>query len=59
MTASPAPAADRTTGPTLAVAARIAWRNADRCIGRLYWQALRTRDLRAVTDPHEVHPLPR
>ncbi|MEV7969085.1 nitric oxide synthase oxygenase [Sphaerisporangium sp. NPDC088356] len=28
--------------------ARVAWRNNNRCIGRLYWQSLRVRDLRSV-----------
>ncbi|HYU04008.1 MAG TPA: nitric oxide synthase oxygenase, partial [Jatrophihabitantaceae bacterium] len=30
--------------------ARVAWRNSARCIGRLYWNSLRVRDLRAVGD---------
>jgi nitric-oxide synthase, bacterial len=30
--------------------ARVAWRNSARCIGRLYWNSLRVRDLRAVAD---------
>lgn len=45
---------DVTTEPTLRLAAQHAWRQADRCIGRLYWQSLRTRDRRAVLDPEEV-----
>ncbi|MFC7616053.1 nitric oxide synthase oxygenase [Actinokineospora soli] len=36
------------TSAELAFGARIAWRNSARCIGRLYWQSLRVRDLRAV-----------
>ena len=34
----------------LAFAARVAWRNQARCIGRLYWRSLRVRDCRAVTN---------
>jgi nitric-oxide synthase len=34
--------------------ARVAWRNSARCIGRLYWQSLRVRDLRAVHDADRV-----
>src|SRR5437879_5244852 len=26
--------------------ARVAWRNSNRCIGRLYWETLRLRDMR-------------
>jgi nitric-oxide synthase len=31
-------------------AARVSWRNADRCVGRFYWNGLRVRDRRHVTD---------
>ncbi len=34
--------------------ARVAWRNSARCIGRLYWNSLRVRDLRAVGDADGV-----
>ncbi len=34
--------------------ARVAWRNSARCIGRLYWNSLRVRDLRAVADADGV-----
>jgi nitric-oxide synthase len=34
--------------------ARVAWRNASRCIGRLYWRGLRVRDRRSVRDPQAV-----
>jgi nitric-oxide synthase, bacterial len=34
--------------------ARVAWRNASRCIGRLYWRSLVIRDLRNVSRPDEV-----
>jgi nitric-oxide synthase, bacterial len=32
----------------LASAARVAWRNAERCIGRLYWRGLLVRDRRSL-----------
>ncbi|NUR29967.1 MAG: nitric oxide synthase oxygenase [Catenulispora sp.] len=34
--------------------ARMAWRNASRCIGRLYWNSLVVRDLRGVTTVDET-----
>lgn len=34
--------------------ARMAWRNSNRCIGRLYWKSLVVRDHRTVTDPDQV-----
>jgi nitric-oxide synthase len=42
------------TGPELEFGARVAWRNAARCIGRLYWRSLRVRDRRHVRAPAEV-----
>ena len=38
----------RHTMQELVFGARVAWRNANRCIGRLYWRSLRVRDLRDV-----------
>ena len=38
----------RHTGAELTFAARVAWRNSSRCIGRLYWRSLRVRDRRQV-----------
>lgn len=38
----------------LTFGARVAWRNAARCIGRLYWNSLRVRDRRSVTAPGRV-----
>jgi nitric-oxide synthase, bacterial len=38
----------------LVFGARVAWRNAARCIGRLYWNSLKVRDRRDVTAPAEV-----
>lgn len=35
----------------LEFAARVAWRNANRCIGRLYWPGLFFRDLRHINNP--------
>jgi nitric-oxide synthase len=39
------------TPDELTFGARIAWRNASRCIGRLYWRSLLVRDLREVRTP--------
>ncbi|WP_433209461.1 nitric oxide synthase oxygenase [Dactylosporangium sp. CS-047395] len=39
----------------LVFGARVAWRNASRCIGRLYWRSLVVRDLRKVTTVAEIH----
>jgi nitric-oxide synthase len=41
----------RKTADELAFAARLAWRNAGRCVGRLHWQALHLRDCRHLDDP--------
>jgi nitric-oxide synthase len=38
----------------LAFAARVAWRNSSRCIGRLYWRTLRVRDRRQISAPGQV-----
>ncbi|MGW2182484.1 nitric oxide synthase oxygenase [Streptomyces sp. NPDC001732] len=43
------------TPEELTFGARVAWRNASRCIGRLYWNSLNVRDLRRVTSPDEIH----
>ncbi|MFB9903083.1 nitric oxide synthase oxygenase [Allokutzneria oryzae] len=42
------------TTAELSFGARVAWRNAARCIGRLYWRSLRVRDMRAVRGATEV-----
>jgi nitric-oxide synthase len=39
----------RKTPEELGYAARLAWRNATRCVGRLYWEGLALRDFRHVT----------
>ncbi|MGO8957330.1 MAG: nitric oxide synthase oxygenase [Streptosporangiaceae bacterium] len=44
----------RHTRPELEFAARVAWRNSSRCIGRLYWRSLRVRDRRHVSSATEV-----
>jgi nitric-oxide synthase, bacterial len=42
------------TADELEYGARVAWRNSNRCIGRLYWESLRLRDMRHVTTEEEV-----
>lgn len=42
------------TPDELAFAARIAWRNAERCVGRLYWKGLHLRDCRHLTTAQEM-----
>jgi len=42
------------TKAELTFGARVAWRNAARCIGRLYWNGLSVRDHRHVSEPAEV-----
>jgi nitric-oxide synthase len=44
----------RHTLDELTFGARVAWRNSARCIGRLYWNSLRVRDRRHVTEPAQV-----
>jgi nitric-oxide synthase, bacterial len=44
----------RHTPPELEFAARVAWRNSSRCIGRLYWRTLRVRDRRQVSAPDQI-----
>lgn len=34
--------------------ARVAWRNSNRCIGRLFWQSLEVRDARSLHKPDEI-----
>ncbi len=38
----------------LCYAAKLAWRNAERCIGRLYWQGLHLRDCRHLKEPADI-----
>jgi nitric-oxide synthase len=42
------------TTAELTFAARVAWRNSSRCIGRLYWRSLRVRDRRQVGSATDV-----
>jgi nitric-oxide synthase len=42
------------TGEELEFGARVAWRNANRCIGRLYWNSLRIRDRRHISTPEGI-----
>lgn len=42
------------TPEELAFGAQVAWRNAARCIGRLYWNNLTVRDLRHVQNPDDI-----
>jgi nitric-oxide synthase len=44
----------RHTAAELAFAARVAWRNSSRCIGRLYWRSLRVRDRRHLSTAEEI-----
>lgn len=44
----------RHTTEELVFGARVAWRNANRCIGRLYWHSLRVRDRREVRTARDV-----
>lgn len=44
----------RHTSGELAFAARVAWRNSSRCVGRLYWRSLRVRDRRDVSAPGQI-----
>jgi nitric-oxide synthase len=38
----------------LAYGAKLAWRNSNRCIGRLYWKSLKIRDRRHLTLPESI-----
>ena len=44
----------RKTAEELAFAAQVAWRNAPRCIGRLYWKGLHLRDGRDLQTADEI-----
>ncbi len=44
----------RHTTAELTFAARVAWRNSSRCIGRLYWRSLRVRDRRDIRTSDEI-----
>ncbi len=34
--------------------AKMAWRNSNRCIGRLFWKSLKVRDLRHINDEQDI-----
>ncbi|WP_306458838.1 nitric oxide synthase oxygenase [Streptomyces sp. 1331.2] len=44
----------RHTPAELAYGAKLAWRNAARCIGRLYWRSLVVRDLRHLSSADDI-----
>jgi nitric-oxide synthase len=44
----------RHTPAELEFAARVAWRNSSRCIGRLYWRTLQVRDRRQVSAADQI-----
>ncbi|MFF2509328.1 nitric oxide synthase oxygenase [Streptomyces sp. NPDC058067] len=44
----------RHTARELTFGARVAWRNANRCIGRLYWNSLHVRDRRHLTAAEDI-----
>jgi nitric-oxide synthase len=43
------------TSAELTFGARVAWRNASRCIGRLYWRSLQVLDCRSATTSAEIY----
>jgi len=42
------------TSEELTHGARMAWRNSNRCIGRLYWKTLKVIDARSVVEPDDI-----
>jgi nitric-oxide synthase, bacterial len=42
------------TEDELIYGAKVAWRNSTQCIGRIFWESLRVRDLRHLTTAEEV-----
>ena len=42
------------TPEELEFGAKVAWRNSNRCIGRLFWKTLKVRDMRHLSDPELV-----
>lgn len=42
------------TPDELTFGAKVAWRNSNRCVGRLYWKTLKVRDMRHLTTPDEI-----
>jgi nitric-oxide synthase len=44
----------RLTEEELTFGAKVAWRNSNRCMGRLFWKSLKVRDRRSLTTAKEV-----
>jgi nitric-oxide synthase len=44
----------RLTEEELSYGAKLAWRNSNRCMGRLFWKSLKVRDRRTLTSAKEV-----
>ena len=42
------------TSEELNFGAKVAWRNSNRCVGRLYWKSLEVRDMRHLNDEASV-----
>ncbi|MBC6365604.1 nitric oxide synthase oxygenase [Algoriphagus sp. AK58] len=42
------------TEEELTYGAKLAWRNSNRCIGRLFWKSLKVRDRRSLSSPEEI-----
>jgi nitric-oxide synthase len=42
------------TESELSYGAKLAWRNSNRCIGRLFWKSLKVRDRRELSTPEEI-----
>jgi len=43
------------TSDELAYGAKVAWRNSNKCIGRLFWQSLQVKDQRGITDEEMIY----
>ena len=42
------------TEEELSYGAKLAWRNSNRCIGRLFWKSLKVRDRRTISSPEDI-----
>lgn len=42
------------TEEELSYGAKVAWRNSNRCIGRLFWKSLKVRDRRTISNPEDI-----
>ena len=42
------------TSEEIEFGAKVAWRNSNRCIGRLFWKSLKVRDKRGLTAPEDI-----